>query len=167
MGAYSVPPSSWTLMRCFGWFVGQVGGGVEISIGSALETWEKVKRQVPITKGLIAPMVKIQAFATRAQIAAFEAKVIDYSNSVNGLSFWRYSTGVDEARLELDEASVRQHAMRKECKRMEHIATVFELTDQVRPQGTRAHEGILFSVQRRLLLNKSLLTYSGRLFTGR
>ncbi len=105
---------------------------MDLSITQALETWDKVKRQVPITKGVIAPMVKVQALATRAHIAAFETRVLEYSASLNSLIFWRYSTGVEDARAELDEAMVRQHGMRKECKKMEHIAMVFDLQDQVR-----------------------------------
>ncbi len=108
-----------------------VGGGFESSILSAKETWDRVKKQVPITKGQIAPMVKIQAIATRAQIAAFESRIVEYSASVNNCPFWRFNVGVDEARLELDAAAVRQNAMRKECKKMEHTAQVFELQEQV------------------------------------
>ncbi len=74
-------------------------------------------------------------FASR--VPSLQTRVIEYSNSVNSLSFWKYATGVEDARVELDEAAVAQHAMRRECKRMEHIANVFELQDQVRLPGLR------------------------------
>lgn len=109
----------------------QVGAGLDAKIALALETWERVKKQVPVTKGNILPLSKVYGLETRFKIAAFENKINEYRESVTGAPFWKYSVGVEAARNALDEAAARQEVMRQECNKVEHVANVFEIGDMV------------------------------------
>jgi hypothetical protein len=110
----------------------QVTSVIDAKVSQALETWDRVKKQVPVTKGEILPLVKSNGLETRARIAAFEARTTEYRLSFGVAAFWNYSTGVDVARASLEEATARQAAFREECAKVQHIAHVFDLSDMVR-----------------------------------
>ncbi len=105
---------------------------VDAKVSQALETWDRVKKQVPVTKGDILPLVKSNGLETRARIAAFEARTMEYRQSFGMAAFWNYVTGVDAARNALEEATARQAAFRAEYEKVQHIAHVFDLSDMVR-----------------------------------
>lgn len=69
----------------------------------------------------------------KKEIEVFAAKVRNYRSSFRSRSFFRYSTGFDAAYPALDGASRELADLKKECSRLEELASVFEFPQLTEP----------------------------------
>lgn len=120
----------------------QLGAPIEAALANVVETWEKVQKQVPVTKAAIAPAVRSQAIATKAQLVEYEVRMSDYAaaHRRDG-KYWKWATGVEGARRAIDDAVARQSEESKILAEQKHLAWLFEMSDAV-ATAARVHAGI-------------------------
>ena len=106
-----------------------VGRNVVPALDGAVQMWEKIHKTLPVTRGHIAPLVKLHGASTKNDIAAYEERVRQYRDKVKKLSFWNFDTGVDGARRALDKARGAQATEREECDAKQHLANMFEFPE--------------------------------------
>jgi len=106
-----------------------VGRNVEPALDSAVAMWEKIHKTIPVTRGHIAPLVKLHGASTRADLADYEENVRQYVAKVKKLAFWVYDTGVDNARRALDTAREQQAQERAVCDQKKHLASMFDFPE--------------------------------------
>ncbi|CAE7455231.1 ODA11, partial [Symbiodinium sp. KB8] len=102
------------------------GKVIEDVLQSCQDVWERVHRQVPITKNNIASLIKKHGAETRREITAYEARTLQYAESIRDAVFWQWSAGVDTARESLRAAKERQAEERKRCDQYEYLAKMFD-----------------------------------------
>lgn len=103
-----------------------IHASVEHKLRDAEETWTKVHRQVPVTKGAIAPMVRTQAALIRSEIMQYEKRIVEYSDSLISRQFWQYHIGPAKAQDDIKDAAQLHKAENDKCKRYAHLSSVFE-----------------------------------------
>jgi dynein heavy chain, axonemal len=89
-------------------------------------TWEEAKKQAPICKASIAPLVKSQSAATRKDIEHFEAATTEYVKKVEELPYWKFETGYEGAIQALNDHDKSYAAHTKKVERMQYLANTFE-----------------------------------------
>lgn len=58
------------------------------------QTWQEIQKLAPITKALIAPLVREHGTQQRGEISAYEDKARKFCQNFKQHAFWKYETGV-------------------------------------------------------------------------
>ncbi|KAA0166994.1 hypothetical protein FNF28_02917 [Cafeteria roenbergensis] len=97
-------------------------------------TWESCKKQTPMTRIAIAPLVKHHGAETRAAIEDYETKLGEYFKQVDRESaYWDFATGPAAAATSIAERREAQAAERKRLDRMVHLARTFDFPQIMEP----------------------------------
>ena len=100
----------------------------------ARSTWDSCKKQTPMTRIAIAPLVKHQGAETRSAIEDYEGKLGEYFKQVDReSSYWDFAAGPDGARAAIAERREAQAAERRRLDRMLHLAKTFEFPQLMDP----------------------------------
>jgi len=95
-------------------------------LDGAESSWADAKRQLPMTKIGIAPLVKKHAAVTKDKIEEYTQQMEKWAVEQKSLPFWDYKTGADSAEDEIAAAHRAQRGTTLETQRMLHLAKTFE-----------------------------------------
>lgn len=95
-----------------------------LSIGE--DTWAAAKRQAPICRVAIAPLVKQHGQSTRQQVEDFGHMTEKYQRSCRGHAYWELDGDTEAAAQALEDARSAHAVHVKMLARMQHLATTFE-----------------------------------------
>jgi dynein heavy chain, axonemal len=103
-------------------------------LDDARTTWESCKKQMPMTRIGIAPLVKHHGAETKHAIEAYETKLGQYFQEVDSKSaYWDFKTGPDGATSSIAERREAQKQERKRLDRMLHLARTFDFPQLMEP----------------------------------
>ena len=93
--------------------------------------WEKIVREAPQVQAKISPLMRQHSAKIRADIQAYEARVIAHREELKKSRFIFYATGVLVA-MDLLDAADKLHAEEQQnCDRMVHVAQIFESENEI------------------------------------
>jgi dynein heavy chain len=98
----------------------------QVKLDKASHTWDDAKKQAPVCKASIAPLVKSQSAQTRKDIESFEAQTAEFVKKVDESSYWKFETGYEAAMASLQHHDERYSSHTKRVERMQHLANTFE-----------------------------------------
>ena len=100
-------------------------------LASSKVLWEKIMREAPQVQAKISPLMRQHSAKIRADISAYEAKVIAHREELKKSRFILFATGVLVSFDLLDAADKLHQEEQDNCDKMVHVAQIFETENEI------------------------------------
>ena len=99
---------------------------------AGVRTWEDTKKQAPVTRAAIHPLVKSHGSQTKNGIEAYEQEVKAFVKAEKKREFWEFETGYAAAQKSLAESREAVKVEEERADRQRYLAKMFEFPDAMK-----------------------------------